>query len=144
MELIVWLNAFIPANVPGYTKTITKGTHSGKTAIPLPGAARLNPMNWKDWNAGYLTDQRGFNQSPSASCRMQSLFKVKWANGKATETSSSHNTSGTTEVNIDTGEELQPMKPADMSRCAFGMLWEVPDIKHSARYCRIILPNIRY
>ena len=53
-----WLNAFIPKNVTGYTKVLTKGPHAGKTAIPLPGIARTWPGNTlKAWNAGYLTDQ---------------------------------------------------------------------------------------
>ena len=65
-----WLRAFIPRNVPGYTKTITKGPYAGQTAVPLPGIARLNPLNMtKAWAAGYLTDQRSFQADFSVSVR---------------------------------------------------------------------------
>jgi hypothetical protein len=63
----IWINAFSPRSVPGYTQTLSAGKHAGKTAAPLPGVARLWPGNTlKDWNAGYLTDQRPFDSSPGA------------------------------------------------------------------------------
>jgi hypothetical protein len=33
-NLKVWINAFIPAVVSGYTFTVPAGPHAGKTAIP--------------------------------------------------------------------------------------------------------------
>jgi hypothetical protein len=41
----MWINAFIPRVVAGYTENIVGGRHAGKTAIPLPKMARLNPLN---------------------------------------------------------------------------------------------------
>jgi hypothetical protein len=41
--LTVWLNAFIPKDVAGYTRALAAGPHTGKTAIPLPGIARTWP-----------------------------------------------------------------------------------------------------
>jgi hypothetical protein len=74
----VWIDAFIPKDVPGYTQLITKGTNAGKTAVPLPTLARLNPLNtFKDWSAGYLTDQRTFSTDPTSSVRMRSLAVVQ-------------------------------------------------------------------
>jgi hypothetical protein len=112
-----WLNAFIPRNVPGYTQEIRKGAHAGKTAVPLPKPARLWPGNmFKQLNTGYLTDQRTFDASPAASARMQCLAAVDLSS--LTLTKSLYNTSGTTQVNIETGEETG-FKKADMTRCKF-------------------------
>lgn len=115
-----WLNAFIPRIVPGYTIALTAGPHSGKTAIPLPGQARLWPGNtFKPLNTGYLTDQRGFDNSPSASRRMQSMAVIDLAT--MTMASQAHTTSGTTEVNTATGAQ-QGFAFANMSRCAFAQV----------------------
>jgi hypothetical protein len=119
-----WLNAFIPLNVTGYTRTLTAGPHSGKTAIPLPGIARLWPGNtFKDWDAGYLSDQRGFSSVPGASCRMQSIVEVEMA-GPAM-ISQTHRSSGTTEVNLVTGVQTG-FAVADMSRCSFTVVPKGP------------------
>jgi hypothetical protein len=126
-----WLNAFIPRDVPGYTKTLPAGPHAGKTAIPLPGISRAWPgipflvtgNTFKDWNAGYLTDQRGFNPSPTNNVRMQSLAKVELAGpeGPTLLAPQTHRSSGTTEVNLASGVQTG-FKVADMSRCRFFVL----------------------
>jgi hypothetical protein len=118
MIVTFWLNAFIPRDVPGYTRSITRGRHAGKTAVPLPGIARLNPLNWKDWDAGYLTDQRGFSGNAMDSCRMQSLIEFDLSGTVPTIRRQLHRTSGTTEVDMDTGAQLGFDK-ADMSGCRF-------------------------
>ncbi|MCC6537167.1 MAG: hypothetical protein IT162_06430 [Bryobacterales bacterium] len=120
MLLKIWINAFIPFEVRGYTRRITTGTHRGKTAVPLPGLARMNPGNWKDWDAGYLTDQRQFDSSLTAGVRMRSLAELEVSADapQVTVVKTSHETSGTTEVDIETGEELG-FEKANMSRCAF-------------------------
>src|SRR5256885_1774095 len=121
MLLTIWINAFIPATVPAYTRTITAGLQPGKTAVPLPRTARLG-NTFKTFDRGYLTDQRTFNSSPSASRRMQSMAEillraptaqsgemvVMSANAQppSARTSlykQSHTSSGTTEVNIVSG-----------------------------------------
>lgn len=112
-----WINAFIPLDVPGYTVTIPKGIHTGKTAVPLPGIARTWPGNtFKDWNAGYLTDQRDFDPAVTASRRMQSWAEVDL--GSLAMVSQSHTSSGTTEVNLVSGVQTG-FAVADMSRCGF-------------------------
>jgi hypothetical protein len=112
-----WLNAFIPRTVVGYTRTLTAGLHVGKTAIPLPGIARLHPGNaFKDSDAGYLSDQRGFSSALGASCRMQSIAEVE-VDGPAL-IRQTHRSSGTTEVNLVTGVQTG-YAVADMSRCRF-------------------------
>lgn len=121
MILTFWLNAFIPRDVPGYTRNITRGRHAGKTAVPLPGVARLNPLNWKDWDAGYLTDQRSFSNDMLASYRMQSLIEFDLSDAVPSIRRQLHRTSGTTEVDMDTGTELGN-GDADMSRCRFSAM----------------------
>jgi len=119
-----WLNAFIPKTVAGYTKVLTAGPHVGKSAIPLPSIARTWPGNlFKDWDAGYLSDQRGFDPSPTNSVRMQSLAKVELAGaeGPTLVHPQAHRSSGTTEVNLVTGKQTG-FKVADMSRCKFSVL----------------------
>lgn len=125
MLLAVWINAFIPRTVAGYTKTITRGTHSGKTAVPLPGAARLNPLNtFKNWDSGFLTDQRTFDSNVTASVRMRSIATLTIAPPKMTLSSTRHESSGTTEVDMDTGKQLD-FAVADMTRCRWGTLNQV-------------------
>lgn len=127
--LSFWINAFIPKTVPNYTITVPGGPHAGKTAIPLPGAARLNPLNlFKNLDAGYLTDQRGFSTDPYASVRMQSIATVdveaqtmQLQKYREKGERDYHNTSGTTEVDTSTGEVLG-WKLADMKRCSFTSL----------------------
>jgi hypothetical protein len=119
MQLQFWINAFIPGVVAGYTQDITTGTHGGKSAIPLPGIARLHPGNTlKPANVGYLTDQRSFSNNPTASTRMRSIATVDLRPGSCMPMTATHETSGTTEVNIKTGAQLG-FANADMSRCSW-------------------------
>jgi len=121
MNLRVWINAFIPRDVPGYTKLISRGTHATKTAVPLPGLARLNPLNlFKNLDAGYLTDQRSFSADLAASSRMQSMVEFKLT-PKVEIVASRHSSSGTTEVDMDTGRQLG-YAVSDMRRCSFSQL----------------------
>jgi hypothetical protein len=116
-----WLNAFIPRTVPGYTRTLTAGRHTGKTAVPLPGVAFLWPGNWgKSSDAGYLGDQRTFDSSPTASCRMQSILEVD-VSGPPRMVGQTHRSSGTTEVNLVSGAQTG-FAVADMSRCSYAVI----------------------
>lgn len=96
--LSLWINAFIPRNVPGYTYTVAAGTHAGETAIPCPGIA--TPVNPNCPWVGYLTDQRDFDSSfPvnkfTPSSRMRSRVDIDLMPFK---TSQRHESSGTTEI----------------------------------------------
>ena len=126
----IWVNAFIPRDVAGYTVQVTQGTNVGKTAVPLPLIARLNPINLlKPLSAGYLTDQRSFDANPDVSVRMQSMAECSlgpagWSLNSAI---GSHRTSGTTEVDIQTGANLDFAR-ADLSRSAFAGLAGISNI----------------
>jgi hypothetical protein len=112
-----WLNAFIPRDVLGYTVVVPRGAHAGKTAIPLPSIARLWPGNtFKDFSAGYLSDQRGFNNVVGASSRMHSWAQVDLGSMRLIH--QLHRSSGTTEVNLRTGEQTG-FAVADTSNCRF-------------------------
>jgi hypothetical protein len=116
----LWVNAFIPRVISGYTNEINQGTNTGKTAVPLPLIARLNPLNvLKPLSAGYLTDQRSFDPNPDANVRMQSLADLSLtAGGWALSGVGAHRTSGTTEVDMSTGETLG-FGRAEMDRCSY-------------------------
>jgi hypothetical protein len=116
----LWINAFIPRNVGAYTREITSGANAGRTAVPLPLIARLNPANtFKPWTAGYLTDQRSFDADPAASVRMQSLAAIDLGpKGWRLDHQGTHRTSGTIEVDMMTGETLGHGN-APMDRCSF-------------------------
>lgn len=112
-----WLNAFIPRDVPGYTRLLTAGVHAGKTAIPLPGLARTWPGNtFKHLDAGYLSDQRTFDSSYGASSRMTSMIEIE--TNVLEVVRQEHSSSGTTQVDLVTGRQ-SGFKIADMSRCRF-------------------------
>jgi hypothetical protein len=126
MRLVVWINAFIPGKVPDYTRVIPRGPYSGKTAVPLPRTARLHPANLpKDLDTGYLTDQRGFSNAPVASCRMQSYAEISAPPHPVAIIRSGHRTSGTTAVDMETGEELGAAD-AVVDRCKFSRLVKKP------------------
>jgi hypothetical protein len=115
--VIFWLNAFIPRDVPGYTKKLTTGPFMGKTAIPLPKIARLWPVNMiKPLDTGYLTDQRSFDNSPGTSVRVQSLVEVDVR--ALSIVRKDHRSSGTQEVNLVTGLGTG-YGVADTSACSF-------------------------
>ncbi len=78
-----WIKAFIPRDIPGYTVTVPTGTYAGKTVIPHPVL---------DYD--YLTDQRGFSSSPTASARLTSSVHLDFTGGSPTWTETQ--TCGTT------------------------------------------------
>jgi hypothetical protein len=66
-SLRVWLNAFIPAHVPGLTDELTTGPHAGKTVLyGLAGGKEA-----------YLTDQRMFAATTDAASQMHSEALVE-------------------------------------------------------------------
>lgn len=120
-NLFIWINAFIPQNVPGYTFTVPTGPHARKTAIPCPGIA--TPANLRCPWRGYLTDQRTFNNSPTASVRMRSLAEIQLVAPKLIRTV--HETSGTTEIDKKSGA-ITCFKRANMSKCRFYRFSSLP------------------
>ena len=115
--LTVWINAFIPRSVPGYTFTVPAGPHAGKTAIPCPIIAV--PVNPHCLSRGYLTDQRTFDASPTAGQRMRSTAEISLLPpGLLVHPGAEHTTSGTTEIDKATGA-VTCVKNADMTRCSF-------------------------
>jgi len=89
----IWINAFIPRNISGYTRPVPKGIHAGKTMIPGPNPA----------SDCFLTDQRNFSNDISAKSRMHSEVKVDFTGRLATITQS-HNCDFTTECDCEDGD----------------------------------------
>jgi hypothetical protein len=121
-RLAIWINAFIPRDVPGCTVEIQQGDNRGKTAIPLPWYARFPLNTFRPSGTGYLTDQRSFSSKVTASARMQSLISCEVSPPR--DLRGLHQTSGTTEVNIDSGA-TQRNEDADMSRCHHSQFYSV-------------------
>ena len=88
-----WINAFIPRDIPGYTRAVPAGPHRGKTMIPGPNPAA----------DCYLTDQRDFSSSLPAKSRMHSLFTLHLT-GWPPRFTESHGCDPTTELDCEDGD----------------------------------------
>src|SRR4051812_5842108 len=88
----VWLNAFIPRDIPQQTKIVTAGPHRGETMLIVP-SPKL-PC--------YLTDNRDFSAAPDAKSRMHSAIEIDVA--KAHVVRQFHKCDPTTELDGETGE----------------------------------------
>ena len=89
----IWINAFIPRDIPRYTRNVPAGFHFGKTMIPGP-----NPMS-----DCYLTDQRGFSNDLNAKSRMHSEVNVDFTGVRPTITQN-HKCDLTTELDCEDGD----------------------------------------
>jgi len=94
IKLKIWINAFIPSNLPNIAFQIPTGTHSGEWAIkgPLPNSG------------SFLTDQRDFDTNIQASFRMQSTIEIDLT---TLQIANQSNTCGkTVEVDTTNGQEI--------------------------------------
>jgi hypothetical protein len=89
----IWINAFIPRTISGYTRPVPKGIHAGKTMIP-------GPFPVSDC---FLTDQRDFSNDIRAKSRMHSEVKVDFTGSRAT-IKQWHNCDWTTECDCEDGD----------------------------------------
>src|ERR1700730_11224831 len=114
-HVMVWINAFIPRDIPGTTELIKEGVNKGKTVIPVGAfAEHVHPSFWGDPSGvGFVTDQRGFSSDPKASVRVQSWARLDLSPPKVI---SGHDTSGTRMVILASGE-THARGTADLSRC---------------------------
>jgi hypothetical protein len=69
--ITIWLNAFIPNDVPGWTETVDKGPEKGKVGLISPIGEMTGGLVDDVW---YLTDQRSFSRNPRISSRMHTLM----------------------------------------------------------------------
>jgi hypothetical protein len=90
----VWINAFIPLNVEGYTKPVPKGPYKDLTMIPGP-----TPLS-----DCFLTDQRGFSPYVQAKSRMHCEARVNFLSKPFVMTQYS-NCDYTTECDCEDGDE---------------------------------------
>lgn len=90
----VWMNAFIPANVPGYSRVVPRGAHKDLTMIP-------GPFPTSDC---FLTDQRDFSSAVNAKSRMHCEARIDLRASVPTMTEY-HNCDWTTECDCEDGDE---------------------------------------
>ena len=89
MTLTIWISSFIPRDIAGYTVQIPGGAG---TAIPGP-----SPIS-----DCFLTDQRGFAATRTASARMRSLAEIDPA--RMTLVGQDHHADATVECDCEDGE----------------------------------------
>jgi len=106
----IWINAFIPRNISGYTRRVPAGIHAGKTMIPGP-----NPLS-----DCFLTDQRDFSNHIHAKSRMHSEVEVDFTGSRATITQW-HNCDFTTECDCEDGD-VECHEQGSTSRMKFQLL----------------------
>jgi hypothetical protein len=94
-QVSVWINAFIPRDIPGLTEPVPAGPFGGQTMIhgPVPGISDC-----------YLTDNRGFDANEAASSRMHSIINIDITGSTPTEISQVHRISPTHEVDCEDGD----------------------------------------
>lgn len=68
----LWINAFIPGDLPGITQILPAGAHAGSSVIPGP-LLGAQPFGVSDC---FMTDQRSFDANVHASSRMHSECEV--------------------------------------------------------------------
>lgn len=68
-SVAVWINVFIPLDLPGATVRVPDGPYAGKSALDI-GSAVL------------LTDQRAFSREPAAPSRMHSYVRLELSAGE--------------------------------------------------------------
>jgi hypothetical protein len=103
-----WMNAFIPRDVPKYSKPVPG--HPGLTMIP-------GPMPWSDC---FHTDQRGFSSNIHAKSRMHAEFRLEFGRLPPTLTQW-HNCDYTTECDCDDGD-VECHEKGTISRMSFSLL----------------------
>ncbi len=90
MTLQIWICSFIPQSIAGYTRPLPGG--GAKTMIP-------GPLPTSDC---FLTDQRTFSNSPTASSRTRSRVEINTA--AMTLISQAHHCDNTVEVDCEDGD----------------------------------------
>jgi hypothetical protein len=105
----LWINAFIPREIPDTTRILDHGEHAGKTILPVPMPTIL----------GYLTDQRDFSTDPMASSRMHSELAIDVATGRILQ--EVHRCDPTTEIGNKDGI-VSCEECADTSDMKFSLL----------------------
>src|SRR5689334_3446833 len=98
----VWLNAFIPNNLPSDMTLMGKGASAGH--VMVKGPTRLNDCFW--------TDDRTFSNAPSAPARMHSEAVIDLSTVKMKET---HSASPTHEADCEDGD-IECEKSASTSK----------------------------
>ena len=96
----IWMKAFIPQDILGYTATVPDGPYRGQTMIPGP-PFRSGPSGC------FLTDQRDFSTDIDAKSRMTSIVVIDVEQARITNGRRGfHYSDLTTELNCSSGTEI--------------------------------------
>ncbi|MGO9779919.1 MAG: hypothetical protein ACLPKE_17660 [Streptosporangiaceae bacterium] len=114
----VWVNAFIPANVPGVT--IPRPNHTGESMVPGAG-----PPGWvvgaKTTDECYLGDSRDFDNEIHSSSRMHSEVEVGHLDTAPAVDFQWHQCGTSHGIDLSSGDELESAT-APTSRMQFSNL----------------------
>jgi hypothetical protein len=130
----LWVNAFIPSHIPGYTTDIPSGPLQGQTMLLGPPGPP----------GSFLTDQRQFANSIDAAAQMHSHACLTFPAGKP-KLVQWHQCQFASELRADDDQhELRPEtseesldEPSDISRMNFTLLPH-PSLIHDAETQRLI------
>ena len=112
-----WINAFIPRDIPGYTRPVPR--HPGLTMIPGPQRPGIGGFRIEISDC-YHTDQRGFSNDIHAKSRMHSEFTLEFGSLPPRLTQW-HNCDATTECDCEDGD-VECHKTGSTSRMKFALL----------------------
>ncbi|MGH2559991.1 MAG: hypothetical protein ACRDJH_13065 [Thermomicrobiales bacterium] len=115
--ITLWVNAFIPRDVPGVSQPVPAGDFAGMTMLPGPTAI----------NDCFLTDQRTFSADFNAPSRMHSEITIDVENGRVVgERGGTHWCSPTHEVDCEDGDVECTATARNRGR--FSVFWSSRDV----------------
>src|SRR4051812_27133264 len=98
MVLTIWISCFIPKEIAGYTRPLP----GDATKTMIPGPTPISDC--------FLTDQRSFSNSPTASSRMRSAVIIDASSWGASSTN--HHCDNTVEVDCEDGSVECDQRPS--------------------------------
>ncbi len=113
-KLLIWIKAFIPGEISGYTKTVPGGTHKGEKMVPGP-----TPIS-----DCFLTDNRDFSKDIDAGSRINQIFEIDLS----TMNVLTHNAYCDETIELDCGDgDVECSKQGDSSNIKYQILKQTPN-----------------
>jgi hypothetical protein len=120
----IWMKAFIPRDIPGYTKTVPDGPYQGQTMIP--GPFRPKGLFGVGFGECYLTDGRDFSSDILAGSRLTSILDIDVQQGRIINDQNGFHYSDAT-VRLDCFSGIPSCQQVGIPRGKFYDLWVSPD-----------------
>jgi uncharacterized protein YfaP (DUF2135 family) len=112
-KLEMWVNAFIPRHIEGYTLN-APSPYDGQTLVP-------SPFEIVD-DKCYFTDQRSFSSDLNAGYRMQSYVELDFSGNAGRVASERHTVGPTREISCSNGSDIGGVRTASNSRMDYSAL----------------------